>query len=268
MEDQQSEPEDVKSCCTKFYETDLVSKFLGDSFHPGGVELTVHLGERLGLKEDMKVLDVACGSGTSAITLAQKFGCHVTGIDLSEKNLAKAREKAKEAGLEDSLEFVKSDAERIQFPDKLFDAVICECALCTFPDKKTAVSEIFRVLKKGGKAGITDVVIEGELPEDLKNIFFQVACIAGAESDKGYRKLLSEGGFTQIEIEDHSHTVQGLMETAEKLMRSWDLIDMLCGCDIESVFGISKERARDLIDSGLAELEKGSIGYGLFIGVK
>ncbi len=170
----------MKSCCANFYENDLVASFFGDSFHPGGEQLTIHLGQELGITEDHRVLDIACGSGTSAIVLAREFRCKVMGIDLSEKNLDKARKKAKDEELEERLDFKVSDAEKIDFPDGTFDFVICECALCTFPDTNTAVNEMFRVLKGGGKVGITDVVVENELPEALKNIVSMVLCIAGA----------------------------------------------------------------------------------------
>jgi hypothetical protein len=60
------EPAEIKSCCTTFYENDLLAKFLGENFHPGGEALTIHLGETLGLNENSYVLDVACGPGASA----------------------------------------------------------------------------------------------------------------------------------------------------------------------------------------------------------
>lgn len=107
--------ETIKRCCTKFYENDLVAMLLGENVHPGGEQLTLHLGEKLGLDEQSLVLDVACGAGASAVTLAKRFDCRVVGIDLSEKNLAKAKEKAFSAGLSQQLTFMKSDAETIKY---------------------------------------------------------------------------------------------------------------------------------------------------------
>ena len=266
--DEYSDPEVIKSCCSKFYENDLIALVLGDNFHPGGEKLTLFLGERLGLNKTHFVLDVACGSGASAIVLAKRFGCHVLGCDLSEKNLKKAEEKANSAGLSNLLEFVQSDAEKLNFEDETFDAVICECALCTFPDGKTAVNEMYRVAKKDGKVGITDVTLEHEIPNDLKNIVYHVACIAGAQPAKGYMRMLGEGGFRNVEFEDHSYTIREIIEKAERLIRGWDVIKNLCDCDIDSIFGITQKSALELIERGFEELDKKTFGYGLFIGIK
>jgi SAM-dependent methyltransferase len=263
--------ESIKSCCTRFYESDLLTQVLGESFHPGGEQLTIHLGDALGLNKNMKVLDVACASGTSAIALAQKFHCKVVGIDLSEKNLEKAREKASSLGLSHLLEFTKSDAEKIEFENETFDAVICECALCIFPDMETAVSEMHRVLKSQGKVGITDIILEDELPDSLKNIVSQVLCIAGAKSQEGYRTIFAQGGFEKIEFEDHSYTLEEILKKAKKLLDGWDAIKKICDCDVgelEKFLGITEGEAHDLLKTGFSELEKGTFGYGLFIGEK
>jgi ubiquinone/menaquinone biosynthesis C-methylase UbiE len=259
---------EIKSCCASFYENDLIANFFGDSFHPGGEELTIHLGKKLGISKNHKVLDIACGSGSSAIALAKEFGCHVTGIDLSEKNLNQAKQRAMVEKMENLLVFKRSDAEKIEFTDESFDFVICECALCTFPDTKTAVSEMYRVLKTGGRVGITDVIIESELPESLKNIVSMVLCIAGAKSKDGYEKILTEGGFSDIEFEDKSHTIRELMEKAKKLVMGWDLLNTLSDSGIDRIFNITPEEARNLIEVGFSELEKGTFGYGLFLGKK
>src|SRR6516165_134439 len=71
----------LKSCCAAIYQSDFARMLLGDSFHPGGLRLTARLGERLGLGLSIRVLDVASGKGESAISLAQRFGCEVVGID-------------------------------------------------------------------------------------------------------------------------------------------------------------------------------------------
>ena len=269
MSDQhEKSAEIIKSCCTKFYENDLVSLVLGENFHPGGEELTLYLGEKLRLDENSLVLDVACGSGTSAITLAKRFGCHVVGIDLSEKNLAKARVKANAAGLSQQLNFVKSDAENITFDDETFDVVMSECALCTFPDMKAAVNEMHRVLKKGGKIGITDVTIEDEIPNNLKEVIYHVICIAGALSAPGYQKILSERGFTDVHFEDHSYAIREIIERVGKLAISLDIIEKFCECDLAESLGINLERANNILKRGFEELEKGTFKYGLFTGIK
>src|SRR5262249_24512830 len=84
---------EIKSCCATLYQSDLVGRLLGDSFHPGGEALTIRLGELLQLGPDSSVLDVASGQGTSAILLARRFGCRVLGIDYGRTATALANER-------------------------------------------------------------------------------------------------------------------------------------------------------------------------------
>src|SRR5712691_3346673 len=86
--------ENIKQCCASLYESDSARLLLGDSFHPGGLRLTERLGELLRLTPDDRVLDVASGKGTTAIFLAERFGCGVIGIDYSERNAREATEQA------------------------------------------------------------------------------------------------------------------------------------------------------------------------------
>jgi ubiquinone/menaquinone biosynthesis C-methylase UbiE len=251
-----------------FSESDLVSRLLRDGFQPGGEELTVHLGELLRLSKDSIVLNVACGTGTSAIALANRFGCRVIGIDQNDKKLLRAGERTLNAGLESKLRFVKSDAESIGFDDGTFDAVICECALCTFPDRDKSLKEMFRVLKRGGRIGVADIVIERELPDDFKKLISKVVSIEGALPEKGYRDSLEKAGFGAIELENHSEAVRALLEKAEKLMRLWDLARSMFNIDLEKLLGITEEKAKEMLGEAFKWLEDGTLGYGLFVGLK
>src|SRR5260370_41234408 len=84
----------VKQCCAQLYESDFAKILLGDSFHPGGLRLTERLGSLLDLTPESQVLDVASGNGTSAFFLAERFGCHVVGIDYGAQNIAQANSRA------------------------------------------------------------------------------------------------------------------------------------------------------------------------------
>jgi ubiquinone/menaquinone biosynthesis C-methylase UbiE len=243
-------------------------KVLGESFHPGGEKLTRYLCEKLGLNSGSVVLDVACGNGTSAITLARQFECNVIGIDLSEKNLKKARKKAQTTGFSDKIVFVRGDAEKINLNDNEFDALISECSLCTFPDKKTAISEMYRVLKKGGRVGITDVVINEVLPEKLNHILLHVLCVTGAMSSKGYQEYLHEGGFSGIQSEDHSYVMQELLNQGQKVLVGWNMVEKIFNVDLEKLLDLTKDEIHVLLKMAMGEVEKGTIGYGLFVGVK
>ena len=137
-----SAPETVKQCCARLYESDFAKLLLGDSFHPGGVQLTERLGTLLGLTPQSRVLDVASGKGTSALFLAERFGCEVVGIDYSGRNVEEANAAAAAKGLSRACSFRAGDAERLPVADASFDAIICECAFCTFPDKPAAAARV------------------------------------------------------------------------------------------------------------------------------
>src|SRR5260370_3368385 len=134
----------VKACCATLYESDGRRSLLGDSFHPGGLQLTGQLGRMLGLGPASPVRDVACGKGTTAVFLAKEFGCEVFGIDYGEENVAAARSLAQAERVDSRAQFERGDAENLPFADGTFDSVICECAFCTFPDKVASGREIFR----------------------------------------------------------------------------------------------------------------------------
>ena len=130
---QPTESATVKTCCAAVYQSDFARMLLGDSFHPGGLRLTARLGDLLELKPGCRVLDVASGKGESAIFLARSFGCEVVGIDFGTDSVAEATLRARDAGVPDLASFLQGDAENIAIPDASFDALICECAFCTFP---------------------------------------------------------------------------------------------------------------------------------------
>src|SRR5260370_4013306 len=163
-------PKDIKQCCARLYESDFAKILLGASFHPGGVGLTERLGTLLGLTAVSRVLDIASGKGTSAQFLAERFGCEVVGIDYGEHNVERANAAAAAKGLDKRVSFQTGDAERLPFADSSFDAVICECAFCTFPDKSAAAKEFARVLRSFAPVGISDLTREPVLPKELEGL--------------------------------------------------------------------------------------------------
>src|SRR5260370_19915082 len=198
------EQQNVKQCCATFYGSDFARFLLGDSFHPGGTGLTHLLGTLLGLTRESNVLDVASGQGTSAFHLAESFGCQVTGIDLSEQNVRLAKVETWQRGLDQFVQFQLGDAEQLPFAENTFDAIVCECAFCTFPSKQLAAREFFRVLKPGGYLGISDLTkVEQNIPE-LEGLLSWIACIGEALPIQKYIAILEASGFQTQEVEDHS----------------------------------------------------------------
>ncbi|MDQ6673160.1 MAG: class I SAM-dependent methyltransferase [Chloroflexota bacterium] len=164
-----SAAETTKACCADLYASEWARALLGGSFHPGGMRLTERLGVLLGLDAQTRVLDLAAGRGTSALHLAREFGCQIVGVDYSARNVALAQESALEQGLAGRVQFVRGDAEQLDaFADASFDAVVCECAFCTFPDKQAAAAEIARVLVPGGRIGLGDLTRSGLLPARVR----------------------------------------------------------------------------------------------------
>ncbi|MGH9009234.1 MAG: methyltransferase domain-containing protein [Acidimicrobiia bacterium] len=133
-----TDAETLKACCTAAYEHDLVALLLGESYHPGGLDLTRHLARALDLRPGRRVLDVAAGPGATACLLAAEFGVDVDGIDLGAASVERARATGSDRGLDGRVHFQLGDAEHLPFDDATFDVVICECAWCTFPHKATA----------------------------------------------------------------------------------------------------------------------------------
>src|SRR5262249_9488574 len=142
--------------------SDWARVLLGDSFHPGGAALTRRLGEVLGVRPSLRVLDVASGAGVSAIVLAQSFGCEVIGVDYGAESVRVAITAAEAAGVASRVRFQQGDAERLPIADASVDAIVCECAFCTFPDKTAAATEFARVLRPGGRVGLSDLTRQVE----------------------------------------------------------------------------------------------------------
>lgn len=242
--------EDLKSCCATLYESDMARILLGDSFHPGGLRLTRRLGEKLGLRAGQRVLDVASGKGESAIFLAQTFGCEVVGVDFGAENVKQASARSEEAKIGHLVSFRQGDAEKIDFPDASFDAVICECAFCTFPDKTAAASEFVRVLKPGGKVGLSDLTRATTLPPELTGLLAWVACIADARPVGEYAGYLETAGMGGIEIEPHDEALAEMVRDIQAKLLGAELMSKLKKLDLGGIdFAQAKSMARAASDA-------------------
>jgi arsenite methyltransferase len=125
---------------------------------------------------------------------------------------------ARRRGTRDSAaaRFHLGDAERLPLPEAAFDAVVCECAFCTFPDKATAAAEFARVLRVGGRVGLTDVTVaETGLPAELRTLFGWLACIADARSLGQYSQILAAAGLRTVHTETHDHALLRMTDRIE-----------------------------------------------------
>ena len=251
---------EIKQCCASFYQSDVVRMLLGDVFHPGGLDLTDHLGEVIGLGSGDRVLDVACGRGTSAVHLAEGFGCHVTGLDYGAENVAAAEALAADRGLAHRTTFRRGDAEGLPFEGDTFDAVVSECSFCTFPDKATAAAEMERVLRSGGRLGLADMTIAGTLPEDIQGLLAWVACVAGAGTAEDYVAALQAAGFADIVIEDQGAALLDMVADVRRKLLGVELAAKLGKVDLG---GLDLDGGKRLARSAVGLIESGVVGYAL-----
>lgn len=256
---------EAKACCAAAYGSDAVALLLGDSYHPGGLALTRHLAGQLGLPPGSAVLDVAAGPGTTAMLLAQELGLRVEGVDLSPANVALARGAADAAGLADRVAFTVGDAERLSYPDAAFDAVVVECALCTFPDKRAAIGEIARVLRPGGRLGITDVVIEPDrLPAELTTLAARIACIADALPLDAYVHLVAAAGLHTTRTERRDDALLRMIDQIEARLT----LARLTARDRLEALGIDVGAAGQAFAAARQAVADGILGYALLVAEK
>lgn len=261
---QSAEAVTLKTCCANLYESDWARLLLGDSFHPGGLALTERLGALLELGPGRRVLDVASGKGTSAIHLARRFGCEVVGVDFGAQSIAEATVAAERAGVADRVCFKQGDAESLLFNDGEFDAVICECAFCTFPDKRAAASEFARVLKPGGRAGLSDLTRTGPLPRELEGLLAWVACIADARPIDEYAAYLQNAGFTVERVEPHDHALTEMVNSIRAKLLGAELMVKLKQINLP---GADFEQAKRMARSALNAVQTGKLGYTMIVGM-
>ncbi len=149
------------------------------------------------------VLDLGSGGGIDVLLSAKRVspGGKAYGLDMTDEMLALARENQKKAGV-DNVEFLKGEIENIPLPENTVDVVISNCVINLSADKDKVLAEAFRVLKPGGRFAVSDVVVRGDVPAEIRrNIELWVGCVAGALKDSEYISKLSGAGFQQITIE-------------------------------------------------------------------
>ncbi len=254
--------DELKSCCARLYESDVVRLLLGDSYHPGGVELTRRLARMAGVTAASDVLDVASGPGTTALLLARELGASVVGVDLGPATVQGASARAVEADLAERVGFRVGDAESLPVPDASADVVICECAYCTFPDKAAAASEMARVLRPGGRVAISDVVLDVDRVGDrLRSLAGWVACLADARPIETYTALLETAGLRILVTERHDDAMTTMIDAIEARLTALRVLGRLPA-------GFDVDQAGELVVEARAAVAAGAAGYALLIAEK
>jgi arsenite methyltransferase len=149
------------------------------------------------LRPGETVLDLGSGGGIDVLLSAKRVGPtgKAYGLDMTDDMLALARENQKQAGVT-NVEFLKGEIENIPLPDNSVDVIISNCVINLSADKDRVLREAFRVLKPGGRFAVSDVVVRGSVPDEVrKSMLLWVGCIAGALEESEYIAKLKGAGF-------------------------------------------------------------------------
>jgi len=155
------------------------------------------------LKPGETVLDLGSGGGIDVLLSGRRVGPagKAYGLDMTDEMLALARENQRKAGVA-NVEFLKGEIENIPLADGSVDVIVSNCVINLSGDKDKVLREAFRVLKPGGRFAVSDVVVRGEVPAEIRrSVELWIGCVAGALEESEYRSKLAAAGFERIGIE-------------------------------------------------------------------
>lgn len=255
-----------KSSVIDFYERrleDSIKNLIPLSYHPGGDETTKTLIKETSIGKDSMVLDVASGTGETALYIAMNFGSNVVGVDLSRKMIEYANTLVKVVDLGHKVKFILADAERIPMRDDVFDAAISECTLCLVPDMLKVLCEMKRVIKPGAKVAISDVILAEKIPPELANTVLHASCISNTKTLNEYIASFKRAGLKEIKAEDVTEIVVEQIYQFFQGEIDYNKIDhgLLS-------FGSSELSVKDLQKISISLWLSGKIKYYVISGVK
>jgi arsenite methyltransferase len=208
---QQDKGTNAASCCgSGGCSTEVYNIMTDDYSQLAGYVPEADLGLGCGLptqfaaiKPGDTVLDLGSGAGNDCFIARKEAGPdgRVIGVDFTPEMIARARENARKLG-HDNVEFRQGDIEALPMTSEMVDVVVSNCVLNLVPDKHKAFSEVYRVLKAGGHFSISDVVLRGELPGQLREATeFYVGCVSGAMQEPEYLGIIHDLGFEQVTVQ-------------------------------------------------------------------
>jgi SAM-dependent methyltransferase len=197
------------SCCSSAGATS-VSRAVGYSDEdleavPAGADLGLGCGNPTALaslREGDVVLDLGSGAGIDCFLAADKIGetGRAIGVDMTPEMIERARENARTEGAT-NVEFRLGEIEHLPVADNTVDAIISNCVVNLVPDKAQVFADAFRVLKPGGRISLSDIVLKGELPDDIReSLELYAACVAGASHVDDYLGAIREAGFHDVAV--------------------------------------------------------------------
>jgi len=249
-----------------------IQSIWGVTKHFGGLRVTEKLAKLCHISSDSYALEVGSGVGFTACHLAEKTGCRILGVDLSDDMLVWARERATRNGLESRCEFRVADAQQLPFEDDTFDAMLCESVTAFVPDKTRALNEYRRVVKPGGWVGLNEGTwVKGEPPQDFLSFIRKAMGGVNFLQPDEWRALLEDAGLTDVsaDVIKMSAIQQRLDEYQGMDAQDWLQRIKAFG----SVFGLYfkdagfRQYVKTLIPSRKVMGEMFEyLGYGLYVG--
>jgi SAM-dependent methyltransferase len=175
-----------------------------------------------GLQPGEVVLDLGSGGGIDCFLAAKQVGSEgrVIGLDMTTDMIKLARRNAKKVGAT-NVDFRYGEMEEMPLPDGSVDVIISNCVINLSPDKSAVFGEAYRVLRPGGRLSVSDIVVDGQLPQPIRNSLNAWAgCIAGALDESDYLGRIREAGFEKIEVLSRDYA-----EIDESVQ--WDDVDVV-----------------------------------------
>ena len=257
----------AKTCCADLYQSEWARLIMGDALHPGGLALTHRLGKLLAIRPGDWVVDLASARGASAMAVSRVFHCNVVGVEFGHAAVTEARARSLGPPAAPRAFPLQGDAERSPLRLSRFDAAFCECSLSLFLNKAQAVDEVGRMLRPGGRFGLSDVTVEpNSLPEELGGTVGRMLCLADALPVDGYVGLLQAAGFRLVHQENTSTEITSILDNLETKLSAFLAWGHISG-QAAPELGALGEGLRLIADlRGL--VEAGKLGYWLFVAEK
>jgi len=230
--------------------------------HPGGFQGTELLAEQIGISENMTILDAGCGSGSSSIFLARRYGCRVVGIDIDHSSLSKAYAMAQRKGVLDHVAFRHMDIGDLTFQDQTFDGVLVQAALI-FTHKRKTLHSIHSKIRSGGFIGVIELAWKTIPPKNVATRVQNILCEAAGNTEhhSDWIKLLDQTGFTVVyaELQDLNFSFSGMLKNEGFV--STLRIALKCAFDKSA-----KSKTRQV--TKLFKETREYLGYGIYVGRK
>jgi ubiquinone/menaquinone biosynthesis C-methylase UbiE len=233
--------------------------------HPGGFATTRKMTAACQIGPETRVLDVACGTGATAVYLAEKYGCQVVGVDISKGMVAQATARVKKKGLEHKVTIREADAQSLPFADNSFDVTLSQAMLVLVDDQKKVIREFLRVTRPGGRLAWTELSwMKPPSPEFMQTVSDAICayCMQQAHTIHGWETLFLEEGVRQLETTPGYLQMSGIREMLadEGLLNTGRIMARyLTNSRIKQRMDTMKRFFREHADM---------FGYGIYLGQK